>query len=189
MRFIKLIRLSGNKCSHTNSTTWMEIKMKLRSIYLTLLPITIVFLVGCSANSPKSWFAKKQYENASEIMKNGAIDQTRPAPHMEVHFDFDSAQIDNTTENSLNSFIVDVPKRADVSYHVTGYSCNIGQRSYNLELSENRAKTVKNHLVKQGLTNSKITTEGLGENYPRYSNETENTRSMNRRAEIMITVN
>ena len=163
--------------------------MKLRSIYSTLLPISIIFLIGCSANSPKSWFAKKQYENASESMKNGAIDQTRPAPHMEVHFDFDSAEFDSATENSLNSFIVDVPKRADVSYHVTGYTCNIGQRHYNLKLSENRAQTVKNHLEKQGLMNSKITTEGLGEKYPRYSNETETTRSMNRRAEIMITVN
>lgn len=72
------------------------------------------------------------------------------------------------------------------SINVTGHTDSQGAEAYNQGLSERRAATVKDYLVSKGISSSKISTSGSGENTPVAPNDTAEGRQQNRRVEIMI---
>jgi OOP family OmpA-OmpF porin len=69
---------------------------------------------------------------------------------------------------------------------ITGYTDNTGAPEYNQKLSEARAATVKDFLVKNGIDPSKITIVGRGMNDPIADNATKEGRAKNRRVEVMV---
>lgn len=85
--------------------------------------------------------------------------------------------------NKLVAFLKDHPDRAVL---IEGHTDNQGSRAYNLKLSRQRAKSVKNALVKKGVSGSRITTQGYGFAYPVASNASEAGRQQNRRVEIIV---
>jgi len=66
-----------------------------------------------------------------------------------------------------------------------GYTENIGQADYNLQLSQKRADAVKQFLFLNGVTNS-VTSKGFGAQNPTLPNNTELNRQKNRRVEVYI---
>ncbi|GAB6097820.1 hypothetical protein JCM14469_40740 [Desulfatiferula olefinivorans] len=74
----------------------------------------------------------------------------------------------------------------DVFVLVIGYSDDMGNYSYNVNLSLFRANIVKSYLVGKGIDVSRIRVTGLGPENPRASNSTPEGRRMNRRVEIEI---
>ncbi|MBW1825194.1 MAG: OmpA family protein, partial [Deltaproteobacteria bacterium] len=77
-------------------------------------------------------------------------------------------------------------KYPDFTIKVVGYTDSTGSDSHNLQLSELRANAVKNALVVKGVTNSRITTIGMGKSNPVADNNTPEGRQLNRRVAIVI---
>jgi len=69
---------------------------------------------------------------------------------------------------------------------VTGYTDSIGTDSYNQRLSEKRAASVADYLMKLGVSTAKVIQRGEGERNPIASNKTKAGRAQNRRVEINI---
>jgi outer membrane protein OmpA-like peptidoglycan-associated protein len=69
---------------------------------------------------------------------------------------------------------------------VRGYTDSVGSEASNLRLSEDRANNVRNHLVNYGVSPSRITAMGFGEQFPVATNATETGRQQNRRVELEI---
>lgn len=69
---------------------------------------------------------------------------------------------------------------------VEGHTDSRGSADFNLQLSQDRADSVKAALVAAGVDAQRITALGLGEDFPIDSNESEVGRSRNRRVEIVI---
>lgn len=69
---------------------------------------------------------------------------------------------------------------------VYGHTDSTGSDAYNQTLSENRARTVANYLISQGVSAARIRSQGFGETLPVASNDTEEGRMKNRRVEIKI---
>lgn len=69
---------------------------------------------------------------------------------------------------------------------VYGHTDSTGSDAYNQTLSENRARTVANFLISQGVSSSRIRSQGFGETMPVASNDTAEGRTKNRRVEIKI---
>jgi OmpA-OmpF porin, OOP family len=69
---------------------------------------------------------------------------------------------------------------------VTGFTDNTGAADYNQKLSEARAATVKDFLIKNGIDPSKITILGKGASNPVADNATKEGRAKNRRVEVMV---
>ena len=67
---------------------------------------------------------------------------------------------------------------------IVGHTDSIGSEEYNLELSSDRADSVKNFFKKHGIDSERMTTEGKGENSPIANNQTVEGRSLNRRVEV-----
>jgi outer membrane protein OmpA-like peptidoglycan-associated protein len=69
---------------------------------------------------------------------------------------------------------------------VEGYTDSVGSEDFNLKLSQQRADTVRDYLVNQGLPNSFVTAKGFGEADPVADNGTPAGRQQNRRVEIVV---
>ena len=69
---------------------------------------------------------------------------------------------------------------------ITGHTDDVGDDDYNQQLSEQRARSVRNYLVSTGVDGSKIATVGAGERMPIASNNTDTGRAENRRVEVMV---
>jgi len=102
-----------------------------------------------------------------------------------VNFDFDKATLQPAGVPILQEAAKILNDNPGVSVEVQGYTDSIGTDAYNLRLSQRRANTVKNFLVKQGVSSSRLTTKGYGESNPVASNETAEGRAQNRRVELV----
>lgn len=104
-----------------------------------------------------------------------------------VHFDTDKFILKEQETISLQKFIKD--NRTDLEYQITikGHTDNIGNISYNNELSRNRANAVKDYLINLGVPKELITLDFFGELVPEKPNSTDKNREVNRRVEVKLT--
>lgn len=118
-----------------------------------------------------------------------------PAPQSEVIvlsdlgdvlFAFDSAKLTAAAEERLDG-VVDKLKASDVkAVRVAGHTDSVGSDSYNLKLSERRARSVKDYLIGRGVPAERLSIEGFGESKPVADNDTDAGRAQNRRVEIAV---
>lgn len=106
-----------------------------------------------------------------------------------VLFDFDKADLTAAAQPTLNKLYEILNKYPDTNIELQGHTDNVGSDKYNQALSEKRARSVDNYLVKKGIASKRITTKGFGETVPKYDNSTAEGRAQNRRVEFLITAN
>src|SRR5215475_11259610 len=70
---------------------------------------------------------------------------------------------------------------------LVGHGDDGGTDRYNQKLAEERARTVKNFLVKYGADPNQISTEGKGRRDPKVAGRSREARFMNRRVEVTVT--
>jgi outer membrane protein OmpA-like peptidoglycan-associated protein len=87
------------------------------------------------------------------------------------------------TIDKLVSFMQDYPERRVL---IEGYTDSRGSEAFNMQLSENRAESVEDALVDEGIDPGRIRVAGLGEAYPVASNNTSAGMQQNRRVEVVI---
>lgn len=103
----------------------------------------------------------------------------------DVRFETSSAVLDQVFQSELNQ-LVETMKHSAVRILIIGHTDNRGGDEANLKLSADRAATVANYLVSNGVEADRMELSGMGELEPIDSNETENGRRRNRRTEIVI---
>ena len=84
-------------------------------------------------------------------------------------------------ENLLHIF-----KENDIKVIIEGHTDNSGDYKLNVKLSKDRANTIKDYLIKKGIERNRIKIKGYGPSKPRYSNQSEELRRLNRRVELYI---
>jgi OOP family OmpA-OmpF porin len=73
-----------------------------------------------------------------------------------------------------------------VVIQINGHTDITSNPQYNQTLSDNRARAVKTYLVRKGIDDLKIKTQGFGDTKPVATNETEEGKQKNRRVEFEI---
>lgn len=73
-----------------------------------------------------------------------------------------------------------------LNIEVGGYTDNVGGDEMNQKLSENRAGTVRDYLVEQGVGAASVTAKGFGNTLPVASNDNASGRQVNRRVELVV---
>jgi outer membrane protein OmpA-like peptidoglycan-associated protein len=69
---------------------------------------------------------------------------------------------------------------------VGGYTDNVGNNQFNQNLSEQRAGSVREYLVQQGVDRNSVTATGFGNSVPVASNDNASGRQANRRVELVV---
>jgi outer membrane protein OmpA-like peptidoglycan-associated protein len=73
-----------------------------------------------------------------------------------------------------------------LNIEVGGYTDNVGSDSMNQTLSENRAASVRDYLVNQGVLTNSVSAKGFGNSLPVASNANSAGRQQNRRVELLV---
>jgi outer membrane protein OmpA-like peptidoglycan-associated protein len=104
------------------------------------------------------------------------------------YFDFASTELKTAGDDEMyfKSLGYLLTNRPGTSVMIVGHACSRGSDEANERFSRLRAEKVKQHLVDKGIPGEKITLDWKGDREPAASNETEDGRKLNRRAEISI---
>lgn len=105
-----------------------------------------------------------------------------------IQFAVGSAEILPASEITLAAVAQTLNENPQITVAIEGHTDNDGDPASNLQLSQDRADSVKTFLVEQGgVDESRMTTEGFGETQPIADNGTEEGRAENRRIEFIVT--
>lgn len=110
----------------------------------------------------------------------------RLTPGEAVLFDFDSAELHDEGRQLLDEIIEIGKSCPDIDVWVTGHTDSVGDREYNIRLSQERADVVVDHLVDKGVDPNRLTAIGFGYSQPVADNLTEEGRTQNRRIEFRV---
>jgi len=103
-----------------------------------------------------------------------------------ITFATDSAEIAPQFYSTLNAVALVLKEFPETLIEVTGHTDSTGSEAYNLQLSQQRANSVAQYLIAQGIAPNRILAKGMGESMPIAPNDTPEGRAMNRRVEIRI---
>jgi outer membrane protein OmpA-like peptidoglycan-associated protein len=101
------------------------------------------------------------------------IAATKPKIDLEIHFDYNSADISRDSMPSVQELgkALSNASLKGSTFVVAGHTDAIGGEAFNLGLSERRADTIKNYLVsKFGIAGSDLVTVGYGKDKPKDAN-------------------
>lgn len=103
-----------------------------------------------------------------------------------IFFDFDKATLRADSKPELDRVAKVLRENPSMKIEISGHTDNKGSATYNLKLSESRAKSVVDYLIANGIEKNRLTYKGYGFLTPIASNDTEEGRQMNRRTEFKV---
>lgn len=103
-----------------------------------------------------------------------------------INFQVDEAVIPDVNKAVLDRAAKIITEVPNMNLMIIGHTDSQASDSYNMELSRERAESVKAYLVSQGVDASKLSTKGMGESEPIAENSTEQGRFRNRRIEFVV---
>ncbi len=103
-----------------------------------------------------------------------------------LHFAYKSSKLSKESITLLKPIANYLIKHPSYKIIVAGHTDDIGSAKYNKKLSYQRANSVKKALIELGVSSSRITAKGYGEDIPIAPNTTEQGRAKNRRVEFTI---
>ena len=103
-----------------------------------------------------------------------------------VYFDFGKATLRPESFPSLNDLAELLKLKPAMVIEISGHTDDVGDDASNLTLSQQRAESVRNYLIKKGIVANRIVAKGYGETMPVASGTTDEVRQKNRRTEVKI---
>lgn len=104
----------------------------------------------------------------------------------DLYFATNKTNILPSSEAALQELFLMLDENPEKRILIIGHTDNVGKDDYNQRLSEGRAESVKQEMVKRGIAPTRIRTIGRGEKDPIVANDSDEHRQMNRRVEIEI---
>lgn len=117
-------------------------------------------------------------EVAVEVKKRLAFAATA------IQFDLGKATIKPQSYKLLNEIVGILNDYSDYYMTIDGHTDNTGTEERNLELSKERAASVRQYFIDKGINAERLESNGYGESQPKYPNNTAANRAKNRRVEM-----
>ena len=118
----------------------------------------------------------------------GTTDTTVPKRFVFDNLNFETGSTQLTAESvpTVDSLVVILKAYPAVAVRLEGHTDNTGDAAANKKLSLERAIVVKEIMIKGGIPEGRIGTDGYGEEKPIAANDTEDGRAKNRRTELVV---
>ena len=103
-----------------------------------------------------------------------------------IYFDSGSANIKPESFPILDTIAQTLIENQGVRVRIVGHTDSDGSRTYNQGLSERRAQSVYDYLVRKGVPAARMSTAGFGEDRPAVPNTSAANKAQNRRIEFEV---
>lgn len=159
----------------------------------TALGAIIGATVGGAAGAVIGHQMDKQAEEIKKTVPDAKVERVGEGIVVEfssnVLFGFGKSELSADAKTNLDKLVAVLNAYPDTDIQVQGHTDSKGSEAYNMNLSIERASTASDYIRGSGIATNRISIKGFGEAVPKYSNDTENGRSQNRRVEFLITAN
>ena len=133
--------------------------------------------------------ASEQVDSLRRQLENLQLRQTESGVVVtlgDVLFDTGEVELLESAHASLVEVVDLLQSEPDKLIRIEGHTDSVGDADSNLSLSDQRASAVMKALVELGVDQGRVTSIGLGEDFPIASNEDEDGRSRNRRVDVIL---
>jgi outer membrane protein OmpA-like peptidoglycan-associated protein len=107
-----------------------------------------------------------------------------PGDTVAILFRFDKSELDDRGQTALLDVAKQLQENPNLSVELEGYTDNVGNLPYNVQLSQRRSEAVRRFLVEKGVEMNRINSIGLGDIKPSADNTTSKGREQNRRVMV-----
>ncbi|HNL06480.1 MAG TPA: OmpA family protein, partial [Chitinophagales bacterium] len=119
--------------------------------------------------------------------KTKVVDKTTWFSFDRLYFETGKSTLKPESQEQLKNIAAIMKAYPKVEIKLGGYTDNTGDKQKNMELSQKRAETTMQELVKLGVAAKRLTAEGYGDQHPVADNTTPEGRAKNRRIDIRVT--
>ena len=123
------------------------------------------------------------------IVKNFELDRVEVGAKVilqNIYFETGKATLKPESYISLNNVVKLMDNNPSLHIEISGHTDNVGSLKFNTKLSNDRAKSVVDYLIKQGVASSRLSYKGYAYNQPIAPNNTSEGRAKNRRVEFKV---
>ncbi len=126
--------------------------------------------------------AMRQDVTASEMLK--ALND-KGFVALYINFDTDKAVVKPESQPVIDQIIALLKENSSLKVSIEGHTDNTGTAQRNKTLSEQRAQSVLNAVLKGSIEKERLSSKGWGQDKPMADNKTEEGKAKNRRVEIV----
>ena len=147
---------------------------------------------GAALGSGIGYYFDRQEAKLRELLEGTGVSVTRYDDRIVLNmpnsltFNSNSAILNPRGTETLRSVAAVMKEYNKTAAHIVGYTDSTGSEALNKRLSTERADSVANALILQGISINRISTFGAGPSHPIASNATPEGRAQNRRVEITL---
>jgi outer membrane protein OmpA-like peptidoglycan-associated protein len=148
--------------------------------------------IGAIAGGGVGYYMDVQEAKLRQRLDNTGVSVTRSGDNIilnlpgNITFEVDKTDVNPTFVDVLGSVALVLKEYKSTMIEVSGHTDSTGSNSYNQLLSQQRAQSVSNVLMGNGVESVRIDTVGYGETRPIATNNTPAGRQQNRRVELTL---
>ena len=135
-------------------------------------------------------FALKDVKTAMDpLIMDVPLQAVKTGEHVilkNIFFETNSYELKNESHTELDKLSEFLTKNSLIKIEISGHTDNTGEKTHNLELSTNRAKSVYDYLILAGISAARLSYKGYGDTVPVYPNDSDIHKAANRRTEFSI---
>ncbi|MDL2223836.1 OmpA family protein [Bacteroidales bacterium OttesenSCG-928-M06] len=130
-----------------------------------------------------------------EAIQNAQVETINDGQAIKVTFESgilfatNSSTLNTASKTALTQFANSLQTNPDTDVQIAGHTDSSGNDNINVPLSRNRAASVENFLIGQGIQPNRMSIEGFGSSQPVADNSTAVGKAQNRRVEVYILPN
>lgn len=110
----------------------------------------------------------------------------KPYTINDILFATASADLTGRSKFIIREFAEFLESNPGITIHIQGHTDDDGSADNNLSLSQKRAESVKNYLIKLGIDAKRLKAKGYGQTEPKVPNTTPENKAKNRRTDFVI---
>ncbi|RJG47474.1 OmpA family protein [Motilimonas pumila] len=147
---------------------------------------------GAAAGGGIGYYMDVQEAELRQKLRNTGVSVTRSGDNIilnmpnAITFAVNSSTLKQSAMPVLDSVLLVLKEYDETRVNVLGHTDSTGAESYNQLLSEKRAQSVADYLLRNQLEYARVNTLGYGESRPIASNNNEAGREQNRRVELVL---
>lgn len=149
-------------------------------------------LIGAAALGGAGYYMDRQEQKLKAQLEGTGVSVTREGDNIKLNmpgnvtFETGRAEIQSNFYDVLKSVNQVFKEFGKTKVRIGGHTDSVGSDAFNQRLSEQRARSVADYMISNGVVAERIEAFGYGERYPIADNNTPAGRSENRRVEIEI---
>src|SRR5690606_18366422 len=145
----------------------------IQNLVLGVYTVEVTDANGCLVTTPDDMTLYEQVVSKGKFTTN------------DINFDVAKSTIKPESFTTINMIATFMKEHPDISFRIDGHTDSDGSDEANQKLSEDRARSIKQALIKFGIREERLDTRGYGESMPLVPNNSAENKAINRRVEFI----